>query len=205
MMESKISKVKDFYKWRFRNYRGSDYNKLLSKIKLLKPFCIKNGAYCHYDNDEGNSKKYGCLYNWLAVDSKKLAPIGWHVPSYAEWVELELFLKENGYGNKKDGEIGKSLASKTGWFESEIEETVGNNQITNNSSGFSALPGGHRGYNNFGGIGGYSAWWSSSHYGFTGVEHASYAYLFYLHFNTSHLDHYYYYMYFGFSVRCIRD
>jgi uncharacterized protein (TIGR02145 family) len=46
-------------------------------------------AWCYYDNDPENGKKYGKLYNWYAVnDPRGLAPKGWHVPSDAEWIVL---------------------------------------------------------------------------------------------------------------------
>lgn len=43
------------------------------------------GAMCYYDND----KSEGALYNFHAVNTKKLAPEGWRVPTYEEWDELE--------------------------------------------------------------------------------------------------------------------
>lgn len=44
------------------------------------------GAWCHYGNQPAN----GRLYNWFAVaDPRGLAPEGWHVPTDAEWRELE--------------------------------------------------------------------------------------------------------------------
>jgi uncharacterized protein (TIGR02145 family) len=43
-------------------------------------------AYCYFNNDVKNGLKYGKLYNWYAVnDSRGLAPVGWHIPSYNEW------------------------------------------------------------------------------------------------------------------------
>jgi fibronectin type 3 domain-containing protein len=54
---------------------------------------IKKGAYGNYYNEESNSETYGRLYNWHAVnDSRGLAPAGWHVPTDAEWKELEMYL-----------------------------------------------------------------------------------------------------------------
>ena len=32
--------------------------------------------------------KLGGFYNWNAIDTNKLAPVGWHVPSLAEWQTL---------------------------------------------------------------------------------------------------------------------
>jgi len=46
-------------------------------------------AYCWFDNDESSYKNtYGAMYNWFAVNTGKLCPEGWHVPSHAEWVTL---------------------------------------------------------------------------------------------------------------------
>jgi hypothetical protein len=39
-------------------------------------------GYCWYDNDPSSFKDiYGALYNWYAVNTYKLCPIGWHVPT----------------------------------------------------------------------------------------------------------------------------
>jgi len=49
----------------------------------------EEGAWCYYDNDEGNAGRYGRLYNWYAVnDPRGLAPEGWRMPSDAEWQAL---------------------------------------------------------------------------------------------------------------------
>lgn len=48
-----------------------------------------SGAYCAYDNDQSNVSTYGFLYNWYAIDdSRKLAPMGWHIPTIQEWQRL---------------------------------------------------------------------------------------------------------------------
>jgi uncharacterized protein (TIGR02145 family) len=51
------------------------------------------GAHTLYGHDStatspSNLTKYGYLYNWYAVGSMKLCPLGWHVPSVLEWTEL---------------------------------------------------------------------------------------------------------------------
>lgn len=67
-------------------------------------------AWCYYENDPTNGKKYGKLYNWIAVnDPRGLAPVGWHIPSNEEWT----LLIENLGGGTKSGEIMKSTP---GWF-----------------------------------------------------------------------------------------
>ena len=46
-------------------------------------------AYCWYNYDATTYKNtYGALYNWYAVNTGKLAPIGWHVATDAEWTTL---------------------------------------------------------------------------------------------------------------------
>ena len=95
-------------------------------------------AWCYYDNDPDNGKKYGRLYNWYAVnDPRGLAPEGFHVPTDQEWTILEEFL-----GGKYIS--GHKMKSVKGWEECwdgafEIQNGGGDN-----SSGFNALPGGYR-------------------------------------------------------------
>lgn len=49
----------------------------------------KTPAFCYYDNDKLNGKKYGYLYNFYAVnDERGLAPEGWHVSTDKEWEAL---------------------------------------------------------------------------------------------------------------------
>lgn len=58
-------------------------------------------AYCWFDNDGITFKdNYGALYNWYAVNTGKLCPAGWHVPTDAEWTALTDYLGGN---NNKNG------------------------------------------------------------------------------------------------------
>lgn len=80
-------------------------------------------AWCHYDNDPENGKKYGKLYNRFAVnDPRGLAPDGYHIPTNDEWTDLENLLGE---------EAGKKLKSKNGW-----EDNLSGIDLI----GFNALP-----------------------------------------------------------------
>jgi uncharacterized protein (TIGR02145 family) len=46
-------------------------------------------AYCYYDNKKKNQSEYGNLYNLQCIkDNERLAPKGWHIPSYKEWVKI---------------------------------------------------------------------------------------------------------------------
>ena len=110
---------------------------------------LTTGAWCYIDNDPTKER----LYNWYAVagihdtdpntPNKKLAPEGWHIPSNEEWQILENYLINNGYnydGTTEGNKIAKAMASTTGWNSSINGGVPGNNQGTNNSSGFNALP-----------------------------------------------------------------
>lgn len=46
---------------------------------------LRAPGYCWPNNDSSNIDRYGCLYNWYSVDTGRLAPIGWHVPTDDEW------------------------------------------------------------------------------------------------------------------------
>jgi len=92
---------------------------------------------------EANYTTYGVLYNWEAA--KTACPSGWHLPGDEEWSILTDYLINNGYGFGGSGnDIGKSMASTSGWASSSTAGEIGNNQASNNSSGFTALPGGYR-------------------------------------------------------------
>lgn len=114
----------------------------------------KEGAYCYYKEDEEMKAKYGLLYNWHAVDSGKLCPEGWHVPTVAEF---KMLLSQFG------GETlaGEALKSQSGWrdYRNEVKDEYQGS----NSSQFNAFPGGYRtevgAYLNEGKFG---YWWCSS-------------------------------------------
>jgi uncharacterized protein (TIGR02145 family) len=166
---------------------------------------LTTGAWCSYNNDAGNIETYGLLYNWYAVDdSRNIAPAGWHVPTDAEFTALENYLIANGYnwdGTTTGNKIGKSLASKTGWNSSSYAGVVGNDMPTNNTSGFSALPGGYRDFN-YGAyyyMGSKGYWWSAS------ANFSSYAWYRGLHYDGYGVFRYYGNRRYGFSVRLVRD
>ena len=174
---------------------------------------LTTGAYCDYSNTLSNSTSYGRLYNWFAVDNnattkvasnggKNVCPTGWHVPSDAEWTTLTDYLTNNGYGYGGSGDdIAKSMAATSGWTTYGTLGTVGNDQASNNSSGFTALPSGYRDYDGtYFGVGEYSGWWSSS-------EASSYNTAFNqnVHYVTSIVFNNFGHKTYGASVRCLRD
>jgi len=130
-------------------------------------------SYCFYKNniDTDFQTKWGALYNWYAVNSGKLAPKGWHIPSDSDWVKLKNYLVTNGYnwdGSNIGNKIAKSLGSTTDWYgpvstisNSCIKGAIYCDMINNNKSGFSALPSGVRTIG-FEGMGRECDWWTSS-------------------------------------------
>jgi len=148
---------------------------------------LTTGAFCWYNNDASNKNTYGPLYNWYTVNTGKLAPTGWHVPTHSEWITLTDYLGgENVAGDKL------KEADSTHW--------INLNQGTTNSSGFTALPGGFRfSDGTFYGIGSYSNWWSSSE------SDSSMAWDRFLHSNYIGVSRGKDLKQYGFSVRCLKD
>lgn len=99
-----------------------------------------------YDGIEGNADLYGRLYTYYTIaDSRGVCPEGWHVATTTDWTVLKTYLIDNGFGFGGSGDdIAKSLASTSGWYSSLVTGTPGNDQQSNNSSEFTAVPGGYR-------------------------------------------------------------
>ncbi len=147
-----------------------------------------SGAYCCYDNNPSNCNTYGALYNWYAVNTDKLCPNGWHVPSDAEWTTLVNYLGGASVAGGALKEAGTSHWSSP-------------NTSATNSSGFSALPGGHRYYSDgsFVTLGYFGYWWSSTE------GDGSNAWGRYLVYDNAYVGRLDYSKRNGFSVRCLRD
>ena len=200
--------------WMVENLRTTKFNDGSSIINITSEEQWNDASrpgYCWYDNDIDNKNTYGALYNWYAVESGILCPKGWHVPSDAEWTQLETYLANNGHNY--DGSVGGgnfrekiaiSLASANGWSSSTNTGTIGNSKTAydafRNKSGFSALPGGYRDTNGpFSTVGVDGYWWSSTQHSEDTAWTRTLTYLY------SGVARYYFYKETGFSVRCLRD
>ena len=122
--------------WMVENLRTTHYNDSTAIPNLGGNSAWQSnttGAYCWYNNDGAAAinSPYGALYNWYAVNTYKLCPKGWHVPFNAEWDELINFLGGTSVAGGKLKEAGT-----THWTTP--------NTGADNSSGFTALPGGYR-------------------------------------------------------------
>lgn len=126
-----------------------------------------SGARCNYENNfSAYNATYGKLYNWYAAANPNLCPLGWHVPTDAEWQQLEEAL----------GMPGVELDQQSTWRGS--AQNVGGKLKTlnlwdlpnlgaTNETGFSALPGGKRNgeFGFFSLLGSTGFLWSSSENG----------------------------------------
>ena len=109
-------------------------------------------AYCWYNNDSSSYKAtYGALYNWHVINTNKICPTGWHVPSNDDWTALTEYLGGVSIAGNKLKESGTAH-----WALNDVNTT--------NSSGFTALPGGYRSDldGSFSNLSNYGTWWSTS-------------------------------------------
>ncbi len=177
--------------WMLENLKTTKYNdgtSIPSVINNDSWASLSTPAYCWYNNDIANKSIYGTLYNWHTVNTGKLAPTGWHVPTESEWSTLFDYLRGGGFIGGKLKERGTSH-----WDSPNTDAT--------NESGFTALPGGSRG-GGFNGLGQSGFWWSST-------ESASLGVFYYLlRYNENYVStvsNPYDIKQNGFSVRCIKD
>lgn len=167
---------------------------------------LSSPAYCWYKNDEATYKNpYGAMYNWYAVNTGKLCPSGWHVPSDAEWHTLALTIDPTA-----------TLASTESLLGGKLKETGTShwgspNTGATNESGFSAvaagnrednIPGGYDSSTNFEALMIGACFWTSTEYNTTIAWYRNLGY------NTpalSRLNGNNQSKKYGYSVRCIKD
>jgi uncharacterized protein (TIGR02145 family) len=147
---------------------------------------LDTSGYCWYMNDStAYAQTYGALYNWYTVNTNKLCPDGWHVPTEDEWTELTNYLNGLAGGRLKE-------SGTIHW---------GNpNTDAINDSKFTGRPGGvrdHYGYYFQIELKGY--WWSSTEYSYLNAFHRQ------LYYNSSEVYRNYTNKKYGYSVRCIMD
>ena len=142
--------------WMGANLRSKKYNDGTS-IPFVKEnegwSNLNSPGYCWYKNDEVSFKNsYGALYNWYTVNTGKLCPAGWHVPTYEEW---NIFIAFLGGEKSAGGKLKES--GNTSWNAPNTDAT--------NEIGFTALPGGYRfSDGTFIGSTGNTNWWSATAY-----------------------------------------
>ena len=178
--------------WMKENLKTTKYNDGTS-IPLVTDATawtnLSTPGFCWYNNDSANYKAtYGALYNWYTVNTGKLCPTGWHVPTDAEWTTLTDYLGGTSVAGGKLKEEGTAHWNSP-------------NTGATNESGFTALPGGIRiNYNGtFTYIGEHSNWWPATDYDATNAWYRT------LNYNNSEVGRYDNSKRYGFSVRCVRN
>lgn len=112
---------------------------------------LQTPGYAWFNHNINSYKSdYGALYNWHAVNTGKLCPIGWHVPAESEWEILVQYLSTDVANKLKEN-------GSNHW--------TSPNSTATNESGFFGLPGGWR-FNGggFGGINYYGRYWSATEF-----------------------------------------
>lgn len=152
--------------WMVENLKTTKYNDNTS-ITLVAGntewTTLETAAYSWPENnEEANKDLYGAYYNWYAVETEKLCPEGWRVPSDDDFKTLEIFLgmsqaEADGLSWRGDNQ-GEKMKNTNGWNEG---------QNGTNTSGFSAMPSGYRYYESGASndIGALCYWWTSDSFG----------------------------------------
>lgn len=168
-------------------------------------------AYCWYNNLSEYGDTCGALYSWTGAMNGALAfsestgavqgvcPDGWHLPGDEEWKVLEMYLG-----------MSQEAADKYDWRGTDEgaqlkERGFSNWEIPNvgadNTSGFTALPGGFRSNTGaFFGYGWYATFWSAS----DKIDSDSFWYRV-LNYEKQGVYRYYSDGNQGLSVRCVED
>lgn len=130
------------------------------------------------NNNEDNVPEYGYLYSWEVAMNyanssnsnpsgvQGVCPNGWHLPSEAEWTQLQTYMGSQStyHPDGHSDYIAKALAATWGWNQGYNTYAVGNDQSANNASGFSALPAGACNLGVCIGFGEHADFWSSTSY-----------------------------------------
>lgn len=95
------------------------------------------GAQNIGNNNAANLNAYGRLYNgYAAWNAEGICPVGWHVSTQADWVELQALQIADGYQNF----LGRTLRSVGGW--TQPGGSLSSTSLGYDTYGFTALPGG---------------------------------------------------------------
>lgn len=178
--------------WMVENLKTTRYNDNTS-IPLITDstvwFNLTTPGYCWYSNDAVTYKNLsGALYNWYSINTGKLAPIGWRIPTDDDWTVLTTFLGGDSVAGGKLKETGTK-----NWQNPNISAS--------NETGFTAIPGGYRsadGYFSKNKEFGY--WWSSSE-----IMHSEYIWTRGIYNDYSNVFRGDVSKKVGFSIRCVRN
>lgn len=178
--------------WKAKNLDVTTYRDGTPIPKVTDPAvwaALTTGAYCYYNNDSATyAATYGKLYNYYAVvDSRGLAPVGYHIANSTEWSTLSTYLGGDAAAGGKLKEAGL-----THW--------VSPNNLATNSSGFTGLPCGYRfSDGTFNTLTTYGYYWTSTE------SNATQAWYRVTRYSQGDFNLNYTNKQTGFSIRCIKD
>lgn len=149
--------------WMAANLKTSNFNDGTPVTNVASPaewVNLNTGAMCWYDNDQAVwAEAYGALYNWFVVQSGKICPQGWHIPSLNDWKKLSAYVGGDSIASERLRSGHAAPANHPRW----------DNSVRNSTDafGFAAQPGGGRiadPWNNsrYISLGTEGYWWSSS-------------------------------------------
>jgi len=176
--------------WTRENLRTTRYNdgsSIYSTSDILVWRVLTGGAFLYETVDEEHLKSYGRLYNWYSINTGKLAPKGWHVPTLDEWSDLISYLGGENIAGGKLKEEGTEH-----WDYPNTDAT--------NDSGFTATNSGYQGFG--GGLWIYT--WDNAHF-WTKSEFSIYAWGIRLNNRSAVANPTYTNKQYGFAVRLIKD
>ena len=117
-------------------YRNGDP---IERVTVASEWNTETGKYGFYQNMDAVAVIAGNFYNWYAInDLRNIAPVGWRVPTEADWTKLVNYLG------------GESVAGGTLKSTDPLHWADPNTGATN-SSGFTAVGGGVAGAATLGG------------------------------------------------------
>lgn len=190
--------------WMIKNLNVSKYSDgtIIPQVTDITQWAnLTTGAWCYYENNTVNGTTYGKLYNWYAIFGiynsmsltnpalrKQLAPMGYHIPSGAEWEMLTDCL-----GGIYDCGGKMKESGTTHWLSP--------NSGATNVSGFTGLPAGmlYSDSRAFTGRRENGLWWSSTEYSTTDGYGKT------LNYYGDDAESAIILKSYGVSVRCIRD
>ena len=163
---------------------------------------LNTAGLCWWDNNPSNKSTSGGLYNGFAVkDARGLCPVGWHVPTDGEWVDMELALgliQSEAYIAADRGEnenVGGHLKALTHWDAP--------NSGADNSSGFSAMAVGVRRAS--GGVCEFAYYNTWAGFYTSTTSSTGFLWMRYLGYNMKAIGRFEREMQYGYSIRCVKD
>lgn len=148
--------------WTAENLNTSKFNNgdLIKQVRTAKEwndaFAAKEPVWMYFENNPSNGNKYGRIYNYYAIiDPRGLAPVGFHIPSKNELIELAK-VEASQLKSKTDWYAVKNKCKKTETFTNYDNEGVAFTDVRNvyvdgdcqldgsgnNETGFNAFPSG---------------------------------------------------------------